>query len=305
MIRILAGCVQAIFCCCVATGAELFTIATFNLENYTDSTAGNRPAKSEASRAQVRDSICAMHADVLALQEVGSTNALLELRGSLKDAGMDYPHWDYVYGADTNIFVAVFSRFPIAARRPHAEEGYLLNGRRFRLSRGIAELDIQVNVGYSFTLFVAHLKSRRPAAEADEADLREQEALVLREKVDARLRLNSSANLAVVGDLNDVKDARSTRAVLGRGKYALIDTRPSERNGDQEAGARSRSGTRTITWTHFYAKDDTYSRLDYILLSHGMAPEWDPGGSYVLAMPDWGTASDHRPVLARFFAEDR
>src|SRR5262249_16636211 len=144
----------------------------------------------------------------------------------------------------------------------------------------IAELDIEVNPHYSFTLLVAHLKSRRPAAEADEAELREQEALVLREKVDALLRSNPSANIVVAGDLNDVKDATSTRAVLGKGKNALVDTRPAERNGDREADRNSsRTVPRNVTWTHFFAKEDVYSRIDFILVSRGMAREWDPSGS--------------------------
>jgi hypothetical protein len=44
----------------------------------------------------------------------------------------------------------------------------------------------------------------------------------------------------------------------------LFDTRPAERNGDDPAGAPSGHETRNITWTHFYAKEDTYSRIDYI-----------------------------------------
>ena len=198
--------------------------------------------------------------------------------------------------------MAVLSRFPITARRPHTQDGFLLQGRRFRLTRGIAEVDIQVTTNYSFTLFVAHLKSRRPAAEADESEIREQEAAILREKIETRLKAKPSANLVVLGDLNDVKDARSTRTVIGKGRNALVDTRPGEANGDLSVSGRS---LRTITWTHFFAKEDTYSRVDYILLSPGMAKEWQPTASYVVAVPNWGLASDHRPVLATFVPRDR
>ena len=54
----------------------------------------------------------------------------------------------------------------------------------------------------------------------------------------------------------------------------------------------------------YWAKDE-YSRLDYQLASKGMARELDRSGTRVQAMADWGTASDHRPVVARFFANDR
>jgi endonuclease/exonuclease/phosphatase family metal-dependent hydrolase len=286
-----------------AGAAEAFKVATFNLENYVEPGEAARAGKPAQSRAQVRETILRMRADVLGLQEVGTTNALLELRAALQEEGLNYPYWEHVAGGyDTNIFVAVLSRFPITARRPHTQEGFLLQGRRFRLTRGIAEVDIQVSHDYSFTLFVAHLKSRRPAAEADESEIREQEAAILREKIETRLKAKPNANLVVLGDLNDVKDARSTRTVIGRGRTALIDTRPAEANGDPAGSGRS---LRTITWTHFFAKEDTYSRVDYILLSPGMAKEWQPAASYVVAAPNWGLASDHRPVLASFDPRDR
>jgi endonuclease/exonuclease/phosphatase family metal-dependent hydrolase len=284
---------------------EKFTVGSFNLENYTDGVGGARTPKSPVSRAKVRASIRALGADVLGLQEIGGPDALAELRSGLKAEGLDYPYFEHVGGWDTNIQVAVLSRFPITARRSHTQEGFLLNGRRFRLTRGIAELDVQVTTNYSFTLLVAHLKSRRPAAEADESEIREQEALVLREKIEARLRSQPDANLVVVGDLNDVKDARSTRAVVGKGKYGLVDIRPAERNGDSPGGNRGPATTRNITWTHFYAKEDNYSRLDYILVSHAMVREWTPAATYVLALPDWGLASDHRPIVAGFVAVDK
>ena len=166
-----------------------------------------RPAKSADAKAKVRESILALKPDVLALQEMGSTNALLELRDSLKAEGLDLPYWEHVTGFDTNIHVAILSRFPFTARRPHTDDSFLLSGRRFRVSRGFAEVDIQVNTNYSFTLITAHLKSKRAVAQADEAELRLEEAKLLREKVDACLAANPNANLVVLGDFNDTKDS--------------------------------------------------------------------------------------------------
>jgi hypothetical protein len=45
--------------------------------------------------------------------------------------------------------------------------------------------------------------------------------------------------------------------------------------------------------------------VDYLLISAGMRREWRPEGTYVLALPHWGLASDHRPVVASFRAEDQ
>jgi endonuclease/exonuclease/phosphatase family metal-dependent hydrolase len=92
---------------------------------------------------------------------------------------------------------------------------------------------------------------------------------------------------------------------MGRGRGRLFDTRPAERNGDEPAGEGKGHETRNITWTHYYGKQDLYSRIDYILLSRGMEREWLPAETYVLSLPNWGAASDHRPVVAGFVAEDR
>jgi endonuclease/exonuclease/phosphatase family metal-dependent hydrolase len=282
-----------------------FTVGTFNVEGYIVAAGSNRQIKSPESRAKVRESIRALNADVLALQEMGPLPALHELRENLKREGLDYPYWEHVSGWDTNIHVAVLSRLPIVARRPHTNETFLLQGRRLHVTRGFAEVDLQVSANYRFTLLAAHLKSRRQSSVADESDMREQEALILREIVEARLKANPSANLIVLGDLNDVKDARSTRALIGRGRAALVDTRPAERNGDNLPASQPGYSPRNVTWTHYYGKEDTYSRIDYILISQGLAREWIANGTYVLGLPNWGLASDHRPIIANFAAEDR
>jgi endonuclease/exonuclease/phosphatase family metal-dependent hydrolase len=119
--------------------------------------------------------------------------------------------------------------------------------------------------------------------------------------VDARLAANPSANLIVLGDFNDTKDSASTKAVIGRGKAKLVDTRPAERNGDNAPGREPRN----VAWTHYYAKEDSYSRIDYLLLSPGMAREWVADETYVLTLPNWGVGSDHRPIVATFEAEDK
>ncbi len=291
--------------CAPAPAAEIFRVATYNAESYLDQPLGGRPAKSAEARAKVREALLALRADVVALQEMGSTNALLELRASLEAGGLVYPHWEHVIGHDTNIHVAVLSRFPMTARHPHTNDSFLFLGRRFQVARGFAEVDIQVSTRYSFTLFTGHLKSRRPSAQADEAELREQEALILREKITDRLKASPEANILVLGDFNDTKDSRSIRAQIGRGRLALVDTRPAERNGDDHPNSNPRFEPRQVTWTHHYGKEDTYSRIDYILLSQGMAREWNKSETYVLTLPNWGVASDHRPIVAGFFAEDR
>ena len=286
--------------------AETFRVATYNLESYLDQPTATRPAKSEEAKAKVRECIRALQPDVIALQEVGQLSALQELQASLKSEGLDLPYLEHVSGFDTNIHLGILSKFPFTARRPHTNENFLLGGRRFRVSRGFGEVDIQVNTHYSFTLITAHLKSKRTSVEADEAELRLEEAKRLREKIDERLELNPNANLVVLGDFNDTKDAASTRTVIGRGRRKLVDTRPAESNNQAAASSASAStDARAVTWTHYYGRDDTFSRIDFILLSPGMAREWVSNETFVLATNGWGLASDHRPLVATFQAVDR
>ena len=288
-----------------AQAADTFRVATYNVENYLETANASRPAKSEAAKAKVREGIIALKPDVIALEEIGGTNALLELQASLKADGLDLPYSELVGGADTNINVAVLSRLPIVARRPQTNDFFLLNGRRWQVSRGFLEVGIKVNDHYSFALIAVHLKSKVPIPQVDEADLRLEEAKVLREKIEALLRGNPNLNLIVLGDFNDTHDSRTIKTILGRGNGTLYDLRPAEPDGQPDRAGDGVRAARSITWTEFYAKQDVYTRMDYIFLSRGMAREWDAAGTYILTRPDWGLASDHRPLVATFVAEEK
>ena len=279
--------------------ADRFSVATYNVENYLDGPVPGRTAKSTEAKAKVRDTLLALRADVVAFEEMGSTNALLELRASLNAAGLDYPYWEHISGRDTNIHVAVLSRLPIVARRSHTNDSFLLNDRRFRVSRGFLEVDIQVTPQFQFTLLAAHLKSKRPVPEADQVELREQEALLLREKIDAHLKARPNAPLLVLGDFNDTANAKPIRTLIGRGRNALVDLRPEEATRAAPDAPLQRTGA-NITWTYFYNREDAYSRFDYVLANRALAARVVPEQTCVFALPWWRAASDHRPVLVTF-----
>ena len=289
----------------VSGQAAAFRVATYNVESYLDAATQTRPVKTAEARAKVRESILALKPDVLALQEMGGAGALEELRASLRAGGLDLAYSEHVGGFDTNIHVAVLSRFPFTARRSHTNEDFLLGGRRYRVSRGFAEVDVRAATNYAFTLLSAHLKSRRTLAQADEAELRLEEAKRLREIIDARLAANPNLNLIVLGDFNDTCDSQPIRLLIGRGRRKLIDTRPAERNGDNTPSSNPAWAPRNVTWTHFFGRDDTYSRIDYILLSPAMARAWVTNETYVLTIPNWGVGSDHRPLVATFEADPK
>jgi len=236
----------------------------------------------------------------IALEEMGTTNALLELRASLKADGLDFPYWEHVTGVDTNIHIAVLSRFPIVARHPHANDEFLLDGRRFRVSRGFAEVEIQTATNFTFTLIAAHLKSRLQTPIADEAEERFAEAKVLRGIINAHFKADPGAKLIVLGDFNDTKDSDPVKEIIGRGKFKLADTRPAERNGDNASAEPPYFEPRDVVWTYFYGKDDTYARIDYLLLSPAMKRDRVKVETYIPTIPNWGIGSDHRPIVATF-----
>lgn len=277
---------------------QTFRIATFNLENYLIEPSGTRSVKPLAAREQVVRDLTLLRPDVVAVQEMGPPAALEELQQRLRAAGVNLPHLEHVRGWDTNIFVAVLSRFPFTARRSHSNDAFLLAGRRFHMSRGIVEVEIEANARTRFTLLAAHLKSKRQTGSADEADLREAEAKVLRSHIDAALSRDPQGSVVVCGDFNDQRNSKPLRLILSRGRQGLIDTHPSERRCDGSPSIDD--GKRRVMWTHYYAAEESYTRLDYILLGRGMASRWVPSGSYVLSSPGWGTGSDHRPVVCEF-----
>jgi endonuclease/exonuclease/phosphatase family metal-dependent hydrolase len=194
----------------------------------------------------------------------------------------------------------VLSRLPIVARRPHTNEIFFLDGKRFAVKRGFAELDIQAAPNFIFTLLAAHLKSHLTTPEADEAEERLGEAKVLRGIIDARLGKNPNARLVVLGDFNDTKNSDSTKEIIGHGKFRLTDTRPAERNDDSSPGEPLYFESRNVAWTYFYGADDAYARVDYILLSPAMKRSWLADQTYIPTIPNWGVGSDHRPIVATF-----
>ena len=280
------------------TFAGTVRLATYNVENYLDAPTATRPhVKSAEAKAKVRETIRTLNPDVLALEEMGSTNALLELRTSLKNEGLDFPFWEHVSGYDPSIHVAVLSKLPISARRPHTNDCFLLDGRRFQVKRGFAEVDVQAATNFVFTLFVAHLKSHLTSAEADEAEERLGEAKVLRGILDARLAREPAANLVVAGDFNDTPDSAAVKEVIGHGARQLTDPRPAERNSDSARGAAPHLNPRRNVWTYYYGKNDTCSRIDYLLLSAPLKSRLVAEETFIPSIPDWGIGSDHRPLL--------
>ncbi|MBI1840313.1 MAG: endonuclease/exonuclease/phosphatase family protein [Verrucomicrobia bacterium] len=276
------------------------TIATYNIENYLLAPSGGRAAKTEESKRKVVEALRRLSPDVVALEEVGGREALEDLRSRLAQAGGAYPYVELAPGHDPYIQMALLSRAPILARRSQTNLSYVWMGRRFFVGRAFLEVDLRVD-DKAVTVIAAHLKSRREILDADQAELREQEARLLRRQIDQRLTARPDSLLAVLGDFNDTQDSKPIRGLIGRGSLGLADLRPLERSLDCAAARGPGVGdARSVAWTHYYGREDSYSRVDYILASRAMQRLCDREGTYVAAFDGWGVASDHRPVIARF-----
>lgn len=280
-------------------------LATYNIENLFDdrddpSLEGRFDdcysfdktvrAKPRAQLAAAARAIRALDADVLALQEIESYDALIDFRHSHL-AGMGYDHVVSIdVGQERGIEQAVLSRFPITHARVWPNKVLDTQdpddpGQPLRYRRSPLMATVEVPAGarnnptpYTVNLFVVHHKSGRR-----HSDWRAAEARALR---DILAEPGAPAgNIAVLGDFNATPDQTPVRTYLDAGfdiAFAPDDFPPTHASGRP---------------------------IDFILVNPDLAQDLVPGTGFVLGTPlrpdewDWrstpvpfGYASDHMPV---------
>jgi endonuclease/exonuclease/phosphatase family metal-dependent hydrolase len=276
----------------LAARAETLTLATYNVENYTltdrMTADGYRPEypKSEDAKRALRKVIRMLDADVLALQEMGGRGFLDELRRDLAAEGCVYPHAEILEVDTEPRHVAVLSRRPFAGVVKHVDLGHRYFGREETVKRGL--LEVRFSVGETeLSLFVAHLKSRFTDRKDDpqSSQRRAGEAEAVRNRILERFPDPSVSAFVVVGDFNDGPVSRTVRAFSARGRTAIARLLPV-------------ADSRGETWTHRYSKEDSYTRVDHVLVSPGLerAAEVVGGRAIIHDGDDVNGASDHRPV---------
>jgi endonuclease/exonuclease/phosphatase family metal-dependent hydrolase len=277
---------------CALCGRPL-TIATYNVENYVaadrrvDGVYRTAYPKPEAAKSALRTVIRALDADVLALQEMGPAGYIEELRRDLRAEGLDYPYVASVEAVDTERHVAAFSRIPFRSVQAHSALEFPYGGGRARVKRGVLEIVLPAG-DTAVTLFLVHLRSRftEHAEDPGAALYREGEAGAVRDLVLGRFPNPETARFMILGDCNDTRNSRPLRRLTTRGTTTVATLAPAvDSRGD--------------AWTYFYPKEDAYSRVDYILVSPGLAPALAGGGARVYDGPGVRDASDHRPVIVR------
>lgn len=284
---------------CLTTAAfaqetqEEITFVGYNLKNYlkmdrrVDGEFKRQADKPEDEIKALVEMIKATEPDILGVVEIGTEADLKDLQTRLKAAGLDLPHSSWNKGSDPYRHCAVLSKLPITATNHQAEMTYVIDEVTLPFSRGILDVTVQVNAGYQLRLLGLHLKSKRKVKEADQALMRRNEAQLLRDHVDKIITEKPETNLLLFGDFNDTRNEAPIKAV--QGKFGtpnyLTDIQLKDKNG--------------MRWTYYWSWADQYSRFDFIFLNKGLLPEVDQEKSYIHAAPNWFTASDHRPCVAK------
>ena len=267
------------------------TVATYNVENYCMADrmvegvyrqAYPKPEKEKAALCQV---IAGIAPDILAVQEMGTQPFLDDFQRELKASGQSFPYTALLQAADPDRHVAVLSKVPFKEVRRHPRVAITYFGQKSLVKRGVLEVIFATTAG-DFSLFVIHLKSRHTERKDDpeSALQRSLEAEAVRDLVLARYPDPSQGRFLLCGDWNDSRDNRPLRALQKRGETVV---------GELLHAADSRGET----WTHFYRREDSYSRIDYFLASAALQPFVVGGRATIGDGPGVGGASDHRPVF--------
>lgn len=181
-------------------GETTLKIATYNVENlfdlhrsgheyreYIPYTKANWNKRTYKIKLQnITRVIKDINADIIALQEIESLQALKDLRYTLKQAGLYYPYFKIANQKNTTIKVAILSKIPFV----YAKELSVTRSYRYR---NILEVKYKINNQILY-LFVNHWKSK-----AGPESRRIVSAKVLRKRIK---ELGEDKNIILLGDFN-------------------------------------------------------------------------------------------------------
>lgn len=293
-------------------------IATYNMLNLfdhvDDSTLQGEfddikfPTADERCR-ELAEAIKAIDADIIALEEVESLEALKWFRDTyLSDAGYKYLESKDV-GYFRGVECSVMSRFKITRSRVWLNESLdrvkreglgwapLPAGEKLQFQRSPLMVEVEVKDDYKLTIFALHHKA------GNFKHHREAEALRIVELIDEIRRGDSKCNIIVMGDFNAAPWDKSLRAYLEAGFVDTLAYRTTSRD-DPE--------------TPLFKTHESDRVLDYILLNSAAFREYIPGSGFVYGTltppPSYnyetdphppGYASDHYPVVIDLIPKDQ
>ncbi len=258
----------------------------YNLKNYLEQPP-RRPglastSKSEAEITRLLEVLRQANPAVLTVCEIGTLEDLTDLQQRLKQIGIWLPHLHLADASDPLRHSAILSRFPITAH-PYHSPIYTLEGRERTVRRGILDVTLSLP-GHQIRLLGLHLKSKRPSPHADHNQIRRHEARLVRQHIESILESDPQTELILYGDLNDSKQSPSVKAIRG--------------------SSRSNKHLEPITleasdgskWTHYWAHEDSYSRIDFILANPNAKAHISLPTPSLLPLKTQDNGSDHRAL---------
>ena len=242
------------------------------------------PPKPREQMQHVAQSIEALNADVIALEEVENRDYLQRFVDVfLPDLG--YDNVVLFEGNDNRgIDVALISRLPVGevrSRRHLRFPGH--DGAPARFNRDILSVTIEPEGGQPFEMWCVHLKSNSGGREESEP-IRLAEARELRRLLDKSLAANPQARIIVTGDFNDTPGTPTMKTILGQGSTALWSP------------ASDLPGQPPMT----YNTGEFKSMIDFMLCSPAMKARYVKGSFNVPQGSIETTGSDHNPIVATF-----
>jgi predicted extracellular nuclease len=215
------------------------------------------------------ETIRALDADVIALQEVENLDTLRKFRTDYLRGRASYPYALVIDGNDPRrIDVAILSRYPLTNIQTHSHL-WSSELRWYLFSRDCLVADVQVPGNLTLTLFVNHFKSMidRDDPENGRRNTRERRAVqarAVKQIVTARFGTNAGVHpFIILGDLNDYMEC-DDQGESGIGELVqwdqvvnVVDRLPEDER-----------------WTHYFkgrgALEPAYRQLDYLLLSKSL-----------------------------------
>jgi endonuclease/exonuclease/phosphatase family metal-dependent hydrolase len=268
-----------------------FIVATYNLHNLFGKGETVNPKKPPASKEQLdalAEMLIEMDADAIGLQEVGDLATLKELlqKVNRKRARGAFPYTRVLIPSHDprGINVAVATRLSVRGAHTSQDREFGDESRPEKFSRDLLEVQIAATPTYSFTLFVAHLKSKLAMSETQSKRAEQKRGM---EATEIRNILGDDEfgtphikrPMLLVGDMNDYPDAAALAKLRGEGPPVLRDILAE---GDHAANY-------TYPTHNRYRK----TRLDYVFASPSISIE-----RYKIHRdnPAAKIASDHYPV---------
>lgn len=266
-------------------------IVSWNVRNYlltnrlVDGVYRRNYPKPEVEKEALREVLRTLDADIVLFQEMGSEPFLFELQRDLKTEGLDYAHHYVLNAGDADRHLAVLSHEPFKVLNPERVLDFNYLTGRAEVKRGLMELVFTTN-GQAWHLYNLHLKSRYTdyKEDPDSLDRRTAEARVIRDVLRAELAERPEMLFYVAGDFNDEPMSAPLRRFRQVNNQTLLELIPlADERGDR--------------WTHYYQRQDRYTRVDMVLSSPAARSHVNLEESYVYESPAVRTASDHRPVV--------